>query len=108
VAPSRPLRSGLFESGSGLFTVEGSATAACASRATPASRSAPQRIGGVFTVEGFAESHGARKSGPEVGSVRAVAGKLGRFQEETFSQIEIFVPGRDMQPVHLNDSGTNF
>ena len=27
---------------------------------------------------------------------RADAGKLGRFQEETFSQIEIFVPGRDM------------
>jgi hypothetical protein len=37
----------------------------------------------------------------------AVAGKLGRFQEETFSQIEIFLSGRDMKTVHLNVSGTN-
>jgi hypothetical protein len=27
---------------------------------------------------------------------RAVAGKLGRFQEEIFTQIETFVPGRDV------------
>ena len=38
---------------------------------------------------------------------RAVAGKLGRFQQEISSEIENSVPGRDMQSVHLNDSGTN-
>jgi hypothetical protein len=40
-------------------------------------------------------------------SDKAVAGKLGRFQRKIFSEIENFVPGRDMQSVHQNDSGTN-
>ena len=38
---------------------------------------------------------------------KAVTGKLGRFQRETFSEIENFVPGRDMQSVRLKDSGAN-
>ena len=42
------------------------------------------------------------------GSGRAVAEKLGRFQREISSEIENFVPGRDMQPVHLNDPGKTF
>ena len=36
---------------------------------------------------------------------REVAGKLGGIQRETFAQNEIFVPGRDIETVHLNDSG---
>ena len=38
---------------------------------------------------------------------RAVVGKLGRFQRETFSETEIFLPGRDTQSVHLKDSRSN-
>jgi hypothetical protein len=32
--------------------------------------------------------------------------KLGRFQAETFAEIETCVPGRDVLPVHPNDSNT--
>ena len=38
--------------------------------------------------------------------IRAVAGKLGRFREKRFKNSRKFVPGRDMQPVHQNDSST--
>ena len=38
---------------------------------------------------------------------RAIDGKLIRFPREIVSEIEHFVPGRDISPVHLNDSGTD-
>jgi hypothetical protein len=38
---------------------------------------------------------------------RAFAGKLVRFNEKCFQKSREFVPGRDMKPVHLNDSSTN-
>jgi len=37
-------------------------------------------------------------------ALRAVAGKLVRFNEKCFQKFREFVPGRDMKPVHLNDS----
>ena len=37
---------------------------------------------------------------------RALAGKLGRFRAKHFKSSRRFVPGRDMKPVHLNDSST--
>ena len=37
---------------------------------------------------------------------KAVARKLGGFCEKLFKNSRIFVPGRDMKPVHLNDSST--
>jgi hypothetical protein len=43
-------------------------------------------------------------SGRRCDTCRAVAEKLGRFQSAKFSEIEDFVPGRDMQSVHLNNS----
>jgi len=39
-------------------------------------------------------------------SGRAVAGKLSRFREKHFKNSRKFAPGRDMKPVHLNDSST--
>ena len=36
-----------------------------------------------------------------------VAEKLGRFLEDSSSEIENFVPGSDLESVYLNDSGTN-
>ena len=39
--------------------------------------------------------------------VLSLAGKLGRSYQETQSEIENFVPGRDMKFVHRSTSGTN-
>ena len=65
-------------------------------------RAKPQYKRAAGTLSWRAQVYSGRAGIP-----RALAGKLVRFNEKCFQKFREFVPGRDMKPVHLDDSGTN-